>query len=277
MTKARVLYISQEITPFLPETPMSNICRHLPQYMQEHGKEIRTFMPRYGCVNERRHQLHEVIRLSGMNIIIDDTDHPLIIKVASIQPARMQVYFIENEEYFHRKSVVSDAETGKYFDDNDERIIFFSRGVLETVRKLGWAPDIIHCQGWITSIVPLLIKKMYADDPLFAESRVIYSVYGDSFKGSLDKNFGQKLMNFDGIVEKDIPFTKDPNYLNISKMAVLYSDAITISSKTINSELLTYISNAGKPVMKYKSEEDCIDAYDEFYEETLEECAVFVG
>lgn len=277
MTKARVLYISQEITPFLPETPMSTICRHLPQNMQEHGKEIRTFMPRYGCVNERRHQLHEVIRLSGMNIIIDDTDHPLIIKVASIQPARMQVYFIDNEEYFHRKSVVSDAETGKYFDDNDERMIFFCRGVLETVRKLGWAPDIIHCQGWLTSIVPLLIKKMYSDDPLFAESRVLYSVYNDSFKGSLDKNILQKLMNFDGILEKDILSIKDPNYLNMSKLAVQFSDAVTISSKTINSELQSCINNSGKPVMRYKSEEDCMDAYEEFYEEILEECAVLVG
>ena len=166
MKKTRVLYITQEITPHLPETPLSKIGRFLPQGIQEEGKEIRTFMPKYGCINERRHQLHEVIRLSGMNLIIDDADHPLIIKVASIQPARMQVYFIDNEEYFKRKAVFAD-EAGKQFKDNDERAIFFCRGVLETVRKLGWAPDIVHCHGWMTSLVPLYIKTSYKKEPIF--------------------------------------------------------------------------------------------------------------
>ncbi len=166
MKKAKVLFISQEINPYLEITPMSDISRYLPQGIQETGKEIRTFMPRFGCINERRNQLHEVIRLSGMNLIIDDADHPLIIKVASIQAARMQVYFIDNEEYFQRKYVFRDGKN-KFYKDNDDRSIFFCRGVLETVKKLGWAPDIIHCHGWMTSLVPLLIKTAYKEDPLF--------------------------------------------------------------------------------------------------------------
>ena len=160
MEKKKILYISQEITPYLPESEMSEIGRYLPQGAQERGREIRTFMPRYGCVNERRNQLHEVIRLSGMNLVIKDTDHPLIIKVASIQAARMQVYFIDNEDYFQRKCALTDEE-GKEFVDNDERAVFFARGVLETVIKLRWAPDIIHCHGWLTSLIPLYIKKYY--------------------------------------------------------------------------------------------------------------------
>src|ERR1041385_6147322 len=161
--KARVLFVSQEVTPYLEENPMSHIGRYLPQGIQERGKEIRTFMPKYGLVNERRNQLHEVIRLSGMNLIINDSDHPLIIKVASIQSARMQVYFIDNEDYFQRKETLTDSK-GKMFEDNDERSIFFCRGVIETVKKLGWAPDIIHCHGWLTSLVPMYIKRSFRDN-----------------------------------------------------------------------------------------------------------------
>src|SRR5437016_2328075 len=165
MRKARVLFISSEIHPYLDLNEQSKVARFLPQGIQEKGREIRTFMPRYGCINERRHQLHEVIRLSGMNLIIDDSDHPLIIKVASIQSARMQVYFIDNEDYFARKETLTDAK-GKMFDDNDERSIFFCRGVIETVKKLGWAPDIIHCHGWLTSLLPMYIKRSFRDNPL---------------------------------------------------------------------------------------------------------------
>ena len=160
MGKKKVLFVSQEIYPYLPETQMSLIGRHLPQQIQEDGKDIRIFMPRYGVVNERRHQLHEVIRLSRMNLIVDDFDHQLIIKVGSIQSARMQVYFIDNEDYFPKKKYFHDDE-GQFFDNNDERMIFFCKGVVETVRKLGWSPDVIHCHGWISSLVPLYIKKLY--------------------------------------------------------------------------------------------------------------------
>jgi len=172
MENSKILYISQEITPFLPSSEISDIARHLPQHMLENGKEIRVFMPRFGCINERRHQLHEVIRLSGMNLVIDDADHPLIIKVASIPTARMQVYFIDNEEFFQRKAVLTD-EKGKFFDDNDERSMFFCKGVLETVKKLGWKPDIVHCHGWMTAMVPFFIKNIFNEDPHFAESKLI--------------------------------------------------------------------------------------------------------
>jgi starch synthase len=191
MEKTKILFVSQEIMPYLPETKMSKIGRNLPQGIQEKGREIRTFMPKYGCINERRNQLHEVIRLSGMNLIIDDTDHPLLIKVASIQSARMQVYFIDNEDFFQRKQTLTDTD-GNHFKDNDERAIFFARGVLETVKKLRWSPDIVHCQGWITSLVPLYLKRAFNEDPLYANSKVIYSVYDDEFPEPLNDSFKTK-------------------------------------------------------------------------------------
>ncbi|MFZ9455475.1 MAG: glycogen/starch synthase, partial [Bacteroidia bacterium] len=192
MKKARVLFVSQDITPYLDETYIGKIARKLPQGIQERGKEIRTFMPRYGCINERRHQLHEVIRLSGINIIINDVDHPLIIKVASIPSARMQVYFIDNQEFFNRKAILCERNSNKYFEDNDERAMFFARGVAETVKKLGWQPDIIHCHGWFTSLLPLYIKKYYNDDPIFADSKLVVSLYNDTFPKSLNKKLSQK-------------------------------------------------------------------------------------
>ena len=155
----RVLFVSSEIYPYLPESPIGRIGRFLPQGVQERKREIRSFMPRYGCINERKNQLHEVIRLSGMNIVISEIDRPLVIKVASISSARMQVYFIDNDDYFHRKQIYCD-ENGKFFEDNGERAIFFARGVLETVKKLRWAPDVIHCHGWISHILPLYLKSL---------------------------------------------------------------------------------------------------------------------
>ena len=175
MESKKVLFISQEITPYLVETKLSKISRYLPQGIQERGKEIRTFMPRYGSINERRNQLHEVIRLSGMNLIIDDTDHPLIIKVASIQSARMQVYFIDNDDYFQRKHTIADS-SGKEFEDNDERALFFARGVIETVKKLRWAPDIVHCHGWMSALVRVYLRNIYNDEPLFTNYKIIYSI-----------------------------------------------------------------------------------------------------
>jgi starch synthase len=179
---------------------MANMGRYLPQAVQEKGLEVRIFMPKFGSINERRNQLHEVIRLSGMNIIIDDTDHPLIIKVASIPAARMQVYFIDNEDYFHRKNTVAN-ENNEEYDDNDERAIFFARGVMETVKKLRWSPDVIHCEGWITALVPLYVKKSYNDDPFFKHSKVVYSIFDDEFKKPLDEKFMDKIL-MDGIQKK---------------------------------------------------------------------------
>mgnify|MGYP000897918629 FL=1 len=216
MERVKVLYISQEITPYVPENEMSIIARYLPQGMQERGREIRTFMPRYGCVNERRNQLHEVIRLSGMNLIINNTDNPLIIKVASIQSARMQVYFIDNEDYFKRKATIRD-ENGNLFTDNDERIIFFARGVLETVKKLRWAPDIVHCHGWFSALAPIYIKKAYYEDPLFMNSKVVFSVYDNEFEGSLNPQLANKML-YEDIEEEDVAIINNPTYNNIIRL-----------------------------------------------------------
>ncbi len=267
MKQAKILFISQEITPYLPESEMSKIGRYLPQGIQEKGREIRTFMPKYGSINERRNQLHEVIRLSGMNLIIDDTDHPLIIKVASIQSARMQVYFIDNEDYFHRKSVLAD-ENGDYFKDNDERAIFFARGVLETVRKLRWSPDVVHCHGWITALVPLYLKRSFVDDPLYNNSKIIYSVYNDDFNKPLNKDFKVKL-KMDGIKDDDVIDLTIPSFENLTKMAIEMSDAAIIGSNEINKSIHNYIKSLKKPVLDYKPEEEYIDAYSDFYDEIL--------
>jgi starch synthase len=263
MEKKKILYISQEIAPYLPESEMSEIARYLPQGVQEKSREIRTFMPRYGCVNERRNQLHEVIRLSGMNLVIDDTDHPLIIKVASIQAARMQVYFIDNEDYFHRKQVVANSK-GEEFADNDERALFFARGVLETVIKLRWAPDVIHCHGWMTALVPLFIKKYYYNDPLFGQSKVVYSVYNDDFKKTLNPELKNKVL-LDGMVPEDVALLEDPTYENLSKMAIDYSDAIIQGTQQINANVEKHIESSGKLFLGYQPKETFIEAYDDFY------------
>lgn len=269
MESVKVLFISQEITPYLPETEMSVIGRNLPQGIQEKGREIRTFMPRYGCINERRNQLHEVIRLSGMNLIIDDTDHPLIIKVASIQAARMQVYFIDNEEFFFRKNVLKN-DAGNYFDDNDERAIFFARGVLETVKKLRWSPDLIHCHGWFTSLVPLFIKTHFADEPLFMNSKVVYSVYGEQFPNSFDGEAFKRKVWVDGIKDEDLAnIGTKVNYPELSKLAINYSDGIIFGSENVNEQVVDYVKQNDVPSLPYQSEETYIDAYSEFYDKIL--------
>jgi starch synthase len=267
MESRKVLFISQEITPYLSETKLSKIGRFLPQGIQERGKEIRTFMPRYGCINERRNQLHEVIRLSGMNLIIDDTDHPLIIKVASIQSARMQVYFIDNDDYFQRKHIVSDT-AGKEFEDNDERAMFFARGVIETVKKLRWAPDIVHCLGWMSALVPVYLRSIYNDDPLFHNYKIIYSIYDNDFKIPFRSSFADKL-RFDGIDGESLKMVKVPDFVNVSKLAIKYSDGIIVGSEDINQELARHLQSVNKPVLTYKDEEQYIDAYNDFYDQIL--------
>jgi starch synthase len=267
MEKARVLFVEQSIMPYLKETHMSKIGRFLPQGIQERGKEIRTFMPRFGSINERRNQLHEVIRLSGMNLIINDTDHPLIIKVASIQQARMQIYFIDNDDFFHRKFTIKD-KAGKFYEDNDERTIFYSRGVLETVKKLGWGPDIVHCHGWIASLVPLYVKRAYKDNPIFSNSKVVYSLYDDPFKESFREGFDKKL-KLPGITAKDIKYYKEPTYVNLTKAAIDYSDAIIMGSERISKEILDYLEQSKKPFLEYQSGNDYIDAYNAFYDKLL--------
>ena len=256
MESRKVLFISQEITPYLGETKLSKIGRFLPQGIQERGKEIRTFMPRYGCINERRNQL-----------IIDDTDHPLIIKVASIQSARMQVYFIDNDDYFQRKFITSDA-SGKEFSDNDERALFFARGVIETVKKLRWAPDIVHCHGWMSALVPVYLRSIYHDDPLFHNYKIIYSVYNNDFITPFRSTFADKL-RFDGIDGENLKMVKKPDFINVSKLAIKYSDGIIIGSEEINEELSKYISTINKPVLTFKDDTEYIDAYNDFYDKIL--------
>lgn len=246
---------------------MGLISRHLPQGIQERGREIRTFMPRFGNINERRNQLHEVIRLSGMNLIINDNDHPLIIKVASIQSARMQVYFIDNEDYFHRKFIFRD-KSGKFFKDNDERAIFFSRGVLETVKKLGWPPDLIHCHGWMGSLVPIYVKTAFKENPVFSDAKVVISVYNEDFEEPLNKDISKKI-KLPGISVKDLKHYKKPTYVNMIKAAIDFSDAVILGHQQINPEINQYIRDSGKPVLPYQSGNDYIDIYNRFYDDLL--------
>ena len=269
MKKKRVLYVSQEIVPYTGETEMGAVASLLPQKTQEAGKDIRMFLPRFGSINERRHQLHEVIRLSGMNLIIDDFDHQLIIKVASIQKLRLQVYFIDNEEYFPSKQMFHDSE-GSFMSNNDERMIFYCKGVIETVRKLGWAPDIIHCQGWFASLVPMYIKKIYGDEPLFDNVKVIYSVFDNGFEGELGANITEKLL-FEKLEENDVSRLKKSNINNLHKFAIDYADAVVQASSTINKDVLSHIKSSSKPFMQYPGPEDYIDAYQEFYAQFLEQ------
>ncbi len=268
MDNKKVLFVSQEITPYLSESEISKICRYLPQGIQERGKEIRTFMPRYGVINERRNQLHEVIRLSGMNLIIDDTDHPLIIKVASIQAARMQVYFIDNEDYFNRKHTIKDAK-GEEFSDNDERTIFFSRGVIETVRKLRWSPDIVHCHGWMSALIPLYLRKVFYDDPIFADIKIIYSLYNNAFVNPFRDTFSEKLMA-DGLEAADIEGMKKGDFANLTKLAIDNADGIIIGSSEVDKETIQYLEKLGKPVLEYQGDEDYVDAYNQFYDNLLQ-------
>ncbi|MEO9952446.1 glycogen/starch synthase [Nonlabens sp.] len=264
MKEKRVLYVSSEVIPYLPETEASSMSYFAPKMVNDRGGQIRIFMPRFGNINERRHQLHEVIRLSGMNLIINDLDMPLIIKVASIPKERMQVYFIDNEDYFKRKATLTD-EDGDLFPDNDERAIFFAKGVIETVKKLNWAPDIIHVHGWLASLLPLYLKNYYGNDPLFEESKIVTSIYNQSFEGALDDEMIEKLQ-YDALDDEALEEFEDPTYVNLMKSAIKYSDAIIKGSEELDSEIDEYIDGQeDKPVLKYYSPEEFADAYEEFY------------
>ncbi|MDD6976043.1 MAG: glycogen/starch synthase [Bacteroidales bacterium] len=264
----RVLFVNSEIYPYLPENEMSRIGRNLPQGIQERKKEIRSFMPRYGCINERKNQLHEVIRLSGINIIINDVDRPLVIKVASIPSARLQVYFIDNEDYFHRKRTYTD-ENGVFYEDNDERAVFFARGVLETVKKLRWVPDIIHCHGWISHILPLYLKKAYIDDPIFSGSKVITSFYDDTPSAPFSQNF-KEIVKFGNISDEDLNLIEEPDGINLAKLAARYSDGVIFANENIPEELKSFCESEGKPSLAFKraalEDKSYIDDYNSFYD-----------
>lgn len=265
----KVLYISQEIFPYLPESEMANMGRYLPQAVQDRGRETRTFMPRFGAINERRNQLHEVIRLSGMNLIIDDTDHPLIIKVASIQAARLQVYFIDNEDFFHRKNTTRD-DNEKDYPDNDERSIFFIRGVMETVKKLRWTPDVIHCIGWMTALAPLYIKKAYNEDPFFKNAKVIYSLFDENFTQPFNKTFADKLL-IEGVEPEHVSNIKDKtvDYESLNKLAIDYADGVIQSTPEANANLIKYIKETDKKFLPYHPDEDYADEYVRFYDSVI--------
>ncbi|PKA82724.1 starch synthase [Ulvibacter sp. MAR_2010_11] len=263
MKDKRILYVSSEVIPYLPETEISSMSFEAPRMVNNNEGQIRIFMPRYGNINERRHQLHEVIRLSGMNLVINDMDMPLIIKVASIPKERMQVYFIDNEDYFKRKATYAD-EDGNFFADNDERAIFFAKGVIETVKKLNWSPDIIHVHGWLASFLPLYLKNYYDNEPLFENSKIVTSVYNHGFDGTLDNQVMEKI-KFDGIAEEQIIELKEPDYVNMMKVAVRNSDAVIVGSEEIPEELTSFLNNLDKPVLKYHNMNDFSQAYLDFY------------
>jgi starch synthase len=269
MEKKRILFVSQEIVPFLPKSEMSNTARKLPQGIQDSGKEIRVFTPKFGSINERRHQLHEVIRLSGMNLVIDDRDHPLIIKVASIPAARMQVYFIDNDEFFKRKNAILEDD-GSYYSDNDERSIFFCRGVLETVKKLGWKPDVIYCQGWMASLMPLYIKKIYHKDPHFADTKVVLSLYDNGFTDAWNDRFADKL-KFDGFGKEIISELEVPTYENVLRTAIQHSDGLTVGSEILDEISQKLYDEAICLKQEFIPEENQNKTMSEFFDKVIEE------
>ena len=267
MSKTKILFINTEVMPYLPEDRTSAIGRQLPQGLQDAGHEIRTFMPRFGQINERRNQLHEVIRLSGMNLIISETDHPLIIKVASIQAARMQVYFIDNDDYFTRRKMYGDDKG--YYQDNIERCVFFARGVIETIRKLRWKPDVIYCQGWFSAIAPIYIKKAFAEDPCFRGTKLVFSVFDNAFDGPLHGNV-YSVVKREGILKADIIELKDKNIdcTALCKVALKFCDGLIISDETPHAAALReFAQQRGLPILEATDPELDIEKYDQFFEQ----------
>jgi starch synthase len=267
MEDKRILYVSSEVVPYLAENEVSLMSYDVPKMINDQGGQIRIFMPRYGNINERRHQLHEVIRLSGMNLVVNDLDMPLIIKVASIPKERIQVYFIDNDEYFKRKATFTDEE-GLMYPDNDERAIFFAKGVVETVKKLNWVPDIIHVHGWMAAMLPIYMKHYYKDEALFADTKIVTSVYSQSFEGSLDLDMINKI-KFDGIPEESISNLITPSYENILMASILHSDAVIIASEALSPSLTKYIESSGKPFLPFAQKDQFAEAYTNFYKNTV--------
>src|SRR5210317_1831765 len=267
MKDKRVLFVSSEVVPYLPENELSSTAFNAAKNAHSKGVQTRIFMPRFGVINERRHQLHEVIRLSGMNLVVNDMDMPLIIKVASIPKERIQVYFIDNEEYFKRKATFTDKE-GKLFNDNDERAIFFAKGVIETVKKLNWAPDIIHVHGWMASLLPLYLRTCYKDEPIFAESKIVTSIYNQRFEGDLPGDICKKVA-FDGVETSEIASLEQPNHTNLLKVAADHSDGIILASENLPEEIKSYCEAYDKPVLPFVSPQETEEAYLKFYNDQL--------
>ena len=263
MKNRKILYVSSEVVPYLPENEISSMSFEIPKMVNKQGGQIRIFMPKYGNINERRHQLHEVIRLSGLNLVVNDLDMPLIIKVASIPKERIQVYFIDNEEYFNRKATFKDS-SDKLFDDNDERCIFFAKGVLETIKRLNWSPDIIHVHGWMSALLPIYLKEIFKNEPIFQKSKIVTSLYANEFEKNLNKDMINKVL-FDEIDQKNISDLKDPTYENLMKIAIDYSDGIIIGSENVSSKTIEYLKSYKNPILDFQPKDSFSESYTEFY------------
>lgn len=269
MSKKKVLIVTQEMEPYTSLSQVSETVRQLAPYVQENNMEIRVLMPRFGTINERRHRLHEVVRLSGMNIIVDDDDYPLIIKVASLPEARMQVYFLDNEDFFKRKQIFQ-SDKGQPFEDNADRTVFFCKGVLETVKKFGWAPDIIHCHGWMTSLIPLYLKTAYKNEPLFEPAKIVYSSYAsDNFSAHFNENFATKA-SINNLSEEDLHNYQNGDQVQLEAGAIHYADAIVRATEELSEEAVAALANTDKPVLAY-DEENFRANLIEFYQSLLKE------
>ena len=266
--KKKVLIVTQEMEPYTALSEISAIARKLPEYVQQKGMEIRVLMPKFGTINERRHRLHEVVRLSGMNIIVDDDDFPLIIKVASLPGARMQVYFLDNEDFFKRKSVFEDAE-GKPFEDNADRMIFFCKGVIETVKKFGWPPDIIHCHGWMTSLIPTYIRTAYKTEPLFQESKIVYSLYDNAMDANFTNDFFEKA-SINNLDTDTLKVFEHEGKVSLHKGALAFSDAIIKGSEVISEATDALLVDFNSPILDYVDKDNYLPAYKEFYHSLME-------
>lgn len=268
MSKKKVLIVTQEMSPFTDPSELADFTRTLPQFVQEKGMELRVLMPKFGTINERRHRLHEVVRLSGMNIIVDDDDYPLIIKVASMPEARIQVYFLDNDDFFRRKYVFQD-ESGQVYDDNVDRMVFFCKGVLETVRKFGWAPDIVHCHGWMTGLIPAYIKTAYKTEPLFQHSKVVYSLYNDELEEQTPENFFAKAA-INNLTAQDLNAYQRDESITLHKGAVAFADGVVVGSPNLSASAQAALNNADKPVLEY-STDTALAAIVEFYHSLMAE------
>ena len=265
MSKIRVLYVANEINPFLQTSEVADFVRKLPQAMQEKGMEIRILVPRFGLINERKNRLHEVVRLSGINISVGDEEKPLVIKVASIPNAKLQVYFIDNEDYFHRKSVFHDSEDN-FYEDNDERAIFFCKGVIETVKKLGWAPDIVHCNDWMTSLIPLYLKTTYKNDPLFQNTKCVFTVYNNRFSHKFNSDLIEKVKMLD-IEDSMLNNLKSADYNGFVKLGMEYSDSIIMAEEKMPD--LDGLLNGKTQVETIEKDENFTDSYYNLYNELV--------
>lgn len=266
--KYKILYVTTEIDPFLKITDAADLIRILPQKLQEMGHEIRILMPKFGVINERRNRLHEVVRLSGINIRVGDEEKPLTIKVASIPNAKLQVYFLDNEDYFQRKSVLRDPSNNSFYSDNDERAIFFCKGVIETVKKLGWQPDIIHCHDWMTSFIPLYLKTHYKDDPMFRNTKVVFTLYNNGFDTDFAGDFLEKA-NIENL--KTTAFS-DPSYLGVCRGGIQLADASTKGVPSIDANLEAFMessSNGSKLYFDADDSESYVAGYEQLYTNIL--------